>query len=194
MRGKQDRRIKGVYRDVLTGGGNLIDDFGWKSNTIVEDYGRFLAALMKKEFPQPLGVEYMAVGNSGGGHTAAGFRNAVADRFNKLNTGDHSPPPPAAPWAWVKKISPGDIRFLDGDNEVNTVTNTLKIEVTIEENEPSQETFDFFQFALLGIHQKPDNTFDMNTLYFINYVAHGQITKDQTMALDRTVKLTFPIN
>lgn len=192
---KQGKQIRGIYRDVLTGRGNVIADFGWKSNTIAEDYGKFLAALMKKEFPQPLGIEYIAVGNTGGDHNISDFRDGVVDRFNRLNTGDNSPPEPNVPWVWVKEITAGNMQFLDAkDNEVNTVTNRLKIEVDIEEGEPSQETFDFFQFALLGIYQKPGNKFDMNTLYLINYVSHGQITKDNSMKLSRTVKLTFPIN
>ena len=40
--------IKGEYRDILRRNNAAIIDTGWRSNTIADDFGRFLAALMKK--------------------------------------------------------------------------------------------------------------------------------------------------
>ena len=56
--------IEGKYRDILSRNGATLRDTGWKSNTIVADYGRFLAALMKKDYEGQGGIEYMAVGGS----------------------------------------------------------------------------------------------------------------------------------
>jgi hypothetical protein len=79
---------------------------------------------------------------------------------------------------------------LEGE-EVDTVTNRLRIDVTFGKNEPLEETLEFEEFALLGIDK--DDTFDTDKLFFINYVDHGVITKDKNMELTRSIRLTFPI-
>lgn len=189
MNQKKGMKIKGEYRDVITKSGELIKDSGWKSNSIAVDYGRFLAALMKKEFEVPIGIEYIAVGSSGTGHDFTTFREKVVEYFNDFN--EDQPPEPGPTWVWAKKIDLENIKYLnESDEEVDPVTNKLKIEVTIGENEPSEETFDFFEFALVGISEE----LDTGKMFFINYVNHGQISKDNSMKLDRTIKLTFPIN
>ena len=334
-------KIKGEYRDVLSRNGAVIMDTGWKSNVIVEDYGRFLAALMKKDFEQKVGIDYMAVG-SGSGEDSAVFRDKVIKFIDeclylfsmnvsfekdlnnkegniseelknefktkkditlsnsakirkrkenewvitdgekiyivkkedgKLNVGlgplevgekgkkDYY-------WVWAKEIKDRDIKYLNqylfsieggelenelngsiipedlkkkfqtkgiplsetatvtkenedkwmitdeekgksyfirkeeeklniylNPEEVDTVTNRIKIDVKFGNEEPSEEPLEFKEFALLGIDKKnSDGTFDTEKMFFINYVDHGVITKYKSTELKRTVKLTFPIN
>ena len=206
-------KIKGEYRDVLSKNGEVIVDTCWKSNAIVEDYGRFLAALMKKDFEEKVGIEYMAVG-SGSNNDYAVFEGKVNDFFeeDELNEGKSDPLEVGEKgkedyyWVWAKEIEVDDIKYLNPaeDKEVDTVTNRLKIEVTFrkeeerEQPEPSEDTLEFKEFALLGIDRNTDGTFNKNIdgtfkMFFINYVDHGRITKDKSMELTRTIRLTFPI-
>jgi len=184
--------IKGKYRDVLTRNGKLIVNFGWKSNEIVEDYGRFLAALMKKDFSDQVGIEFIAVSNF---DDFTVFKEKVAGYFDWLNQGNSGPLWENKKWIWAKNIAVNDIKYLDSEErEVDSVTNRIKIDVIFERNEPSEETFNFKEFSLLGINKNPDDgTFLTDRMFFINYVNHGVITKDKNMKLSRTIKLTFPI-
>jgi len=184
-------KIKGEYRDVVYRKGKIIKDNGWKSNAIVEDCGRFLAALMKKDFyGQAIGVEYIAVG-TGNGENPEDFRTKTKGYFEWLNDPENTEQPDGV---WIKKIE--DIKYLDEeDNEVtdpDITTNKLKISVTIGEDEPPGGTFNLKEFSLVGICKNGD-LFVTNRMFLINYVVHGTITKDSTMELSRTVKLTFPI-
>jgi len=173
--------IKGIYRDVLMKNGGVIEDRGWNSNEIAEDYGVFLAALMKKDL-KDIGIEYMAVG--GGSEGAVSFKERVTSFFKKESTDI---------WVWAKEIDAGkDIKYLDEDDieiaDTTIKTNKLKIDVEFSKNEPSEDgPLDFREFALLGIDGS--NT---DTMFLINYVNHGLITKDTNMVLTRTVNLTFP--
>ena len=192
-------KIKGEYRDVLSRNGEVIVDTGWQFNAIVEDYGRFLAALMKKDFEGLVGIDYMAVGS--GSKDYAEFRGKVEGFFDSRGPEQLPKPTSKDNWVWAKKIEAGDINYLnDEDKVVNDVTNRLRIEVTFrkekeegeeKEPEPSEETLEFREFALLGI-DKEGNKFVPGKLFFINYVGHEVITKDKCMELTRTVILTFP--
>ena len=184
-------KIKGEYRDVLSRNGEVIVDTGWQSNEIVADYGRFLAALMKKDFEQKVGIDYMAVG-SGSGNDSAIFRDNVGKFFVALNEGKSGPFESGNYRVWAKEIEAGWIKYLVDDSD-NIITNRLRIEVTFGKNEPSEANFEFKEFALLGIDINPDDKFNTNKMFFINYVDHGVITKDATMELTRTIQLTFPI-
>lgn len=174
--------IKGIYRDVLIRNGEVIEDRGWNSNKIVEDYGIFLAALMKKDL-KDIGIEYMAVG--GGSEGAVSFKERVISFFKEESTDI---------WVWAKGIDAvKDIKYLDEDDkeiaDPTIKTNKLKIDVEFLKDEPSKvETLVFNEFALLGI----DNSHNTDTMFLINYVKHGEITKDTNMVLTRTVNLTFP--
>lgn len=192
-------KIKGEYRDVLSRNGEVIVDTGWQSNVIVADYGRFLAALMKKDFINgKVGIDYMAVGS--GSKDYADFRGKVEAFFDSERPGQLPKPTSKDNWVWAKKIEGGGIKYLnDEDKVVNDVTNRLRIEVTFrkeeegEQPEPSEETLEFREFALLGIDKNSGGTFDTDKMFFINYVDHGPITKDKCMELTRTVILTFPV-
>lgn len=201
--------IKGEYRDVLRKNGEIIEDRGWKSNTIVPDFGNFLAAVMKKDFKDPplssnpvsVGIEYIAVGSSSGNNPGV-FKDRVKVFFDSL-----TPPPPTPPidsrtqlllpgnnWVWVKKIVDGNIKYIkDNDAEADEMTNRIEIDITFEENEPlTTGALQFQDFALLGIY-KPGTRFDTKKMFFINHVGHGVITKEAKMTLTRTIRLKFPI-
>ena len=185
-------KIKGEYRDILSRNGEVIVDTCWQSNVIVADYGRFLAALMKKDFIKgQVGIDYMAVGRGSGNDED--FKNVVKNFFHSRTPGELPEPTPSDNWVWAKVIDVSDIKYLNHkDEEVTDVTNRLRIEVTFGKNEPSKETLEFKEFALLGIDKEGDN-FVPEKMFFINYVDHGPITKDENMELTRTVILTFPI-
>jgi hypothetical protein len=188
-------KIKGEYRDILSRNGEVIVDTGWLSNVIVADYGRFLAALMKKDFEQKVGIDYMAVGS--GSKDDAEFKSRVQSFFGLESLEQPYKPESKDYWVWAKEIDDGWINYLDEkDNVVDdsdkNITNRLRIEVTFGKGEPSKETLGFEEFALLGI-DKESGSFVQEKLFFINYVGHGPITKDKSMVLTRTIILTFPI-
>ena len=60
-------------------------DTGWQANTIVPDFGKLLAALMKKENNEFVGIEYIAVGKQ---ESKTAFLSSVIDFFNR-----HPDPP-----------------------------------------------------------------------------------------------------
>lgn len=188
-------KIKGLYKDVIMKNNEVLKDCGWQPNTIAADCGRFLAALMKKEFQSPpVGIEYLAVGS--GSTDDAHFRDRVAGFFEWLN----EDPTRVGPlledgwWVWAKKIADKEIKFLDTAGIMTPeITNRLEVEVKIAENEPSSDTLNFQEFALIGVDKKTDGTFDTARLFLVNYVSHGPITKDKEMELSRTIKLIFPM-
>lgn len=182
-------RIKGEYKDILTRKGAVIENRGWKSNTIVPDYGKFLAALMKRDFATDVGIEYIAVG--AGSKTWQTFYDRVIEFFS----GNGSLIKGNGYWVWAKNIDVVDISYLKENNDITTdITNKLQILANFGENMPSNtETLSFEEFALLGRGTKSGgSTIEM---FFINYVNHDNapISKVPTMTLDRTIRLSFPI-
>jgi hypothetical protein len=192
--------IKGQFRDILTGPGGQARDFGWKPNTIVKDYGRFLAALMKKDFQGQAGIDYMVVGS--GSPDLAAFKNRVQTFFNNANENPENldypyfEPGNKSWWVWPNPIKKTELNYLDDDEDkVEIPTNTLKVEIKFKKNQPPEQTLVFKEFALMGIDRdRESGGFITQRLFLINYVIHGPITKDRQMVLTRTVKLTFPIN
>ncbi len=174
--------FKGVYRDIISRNGQLLEDRGWRSNKIVADFGLFLAALMKKDFNKQVGLEYLAVGQ--GSDSETDFKT----RMESLFAGGGDPLPiyeDAKGWIWAKRIEA--VSYLQDDQPTQEVSNELEITINMPPGTPSSETLTFSEFALVGIED-----FDINTLRLVNYVKHGDITKDPSMSLDRTIRLKFP--
>ena len=195
-------KIKGEFKDVLSRNGVIIEDRGWITNTIVPEFGNFLAAVMKKDFEvdneiKPVGIEYMAVGSSSDNKVDV-FRERVKSLFNTWNNEKSDSQPLKEDnnnnwWIWVKKIEEDDITYLNGAD--NQVTNKLQISVDFGPNEPySEKTLGFKEFALLGILKKAENEFEIEKMFFINHACHGVIEKGNDMTIKRTVNLTFPVN
>ena len=197
--------IKGEYRDILSRNGDVLVDTGWNSNTIDADYGRFLAALMKKDFDGQVGIEYMAVGNRSGEDNGSDegasskFKTRVKDFFEWRNKDEGNVGPHIVDenWVWAKKINPDDMIYLDnaGDeiSDPKIRTNKLRIDVAFAKNEPPEGASDLREFALLGIYKDPTGKFDTSRMFFVNYVDHGLITKEMDTEFTRTVILTFPL-
>jgi hypothetical protein len=160
---------------------------------IDEDYGKFLAALMKKDFSRMTGIDFIAVGGGG----AAGqveFKKDVKALFAEWKDGPKDPLKiDGGRWVWAKKVDPDrDISYLDeGDKVVKSVTRKIRVEVSFDKGVPSSESLDFSRFALLGIESK-DGIFNPEMMFFVDYVTHDPITKDETTKLVRDIVIDFP--
>lgn len=195
--------IKGRYKDILQQDGSIIYNPGWKSNKIVSDYGRFLSALMKKEFlnesfEQSIGLEYMAFGSVNNGED--GFKEMLIRYFQQIEADNTNTAPlidnNLNQWIWAKKIdNSSDIAYINSDGEITSdeITNQLQIEIKLETSEPSEETLVLNEFSLIAVPNKADGTIDPDNVFMVNYVNHGDITKVSTMELSRTINLTFPL-
>lgn len=192
--------IKGEYRDVLSRNGKLLEDRGWRSNTIVADFGLFLAALMKKDFTKQVGLEYLAVGH---GSNETNFKNCVKLFFAGKSVGQDPLPIEYniddIEWIWAKKID--TVSYLHDQHIQQGVSNELEITISMPPGTPetpNQEPLEFSEFALVGVDEKEGESeggsvFNVDKLFLVNYVKHGVITKDSKMSLDRTIHLKFPI-
>jgi hypothetical protein len=148
----------------------------------VPDYGRFLAALMKKDFCASVGIEYLAVGS--GSQDNDVFRKKIIDYFQWLNEDETHTGPliQENAWAWAKKIESANIKYLnDAGIMTQEITNRLEIEVKITQGEPANSTLSFEEFALLGIDKDQQGKFDTGRMFLVNYVSHGAITRDKDM-------------
>jgi hypothetical protein len=187
-------KIEGVYRDELYSDEGLVVDSGWRSNAIVADFGRFLAALMKRDFEKKVGIEYMAFG--GGNGSGAKFKDCVKSFFDSKKELPYVADDGG--WAWAKKIDDPNMEYLINDDQgekdevTNEVTNRLRIKVDIDKSEPVTETLIYEEFALLGIDESDEGP-DTKKMFFVDYVKHGPITKVASSKLTRTVVLTFPL-
>jgi hypothetical protein len=191
-------KIKGEYRDVLTDNGNTFVDMGWKSNTIVADFGKFLAVLMKKDFNpnrnEKAGIDYIAFGN---GSTIEELKNRVMELLNQTNPDLNAPFWDISHkyWVWLKQIDKSEIRYIEEDQTVSQApTNRIKLDVVVEENQPpsaSGETFDFKQFGLFGADRDDNGKPKPNRIFFINHVTHEEIGKTSEVKLTRTIILRF---
>lgn len=185
--------IKGEYRDILRRNNAAIIDTGWRSNTIADDFGRFLAALMKKDINPAAraGIDYIAVGS--GGNKPAEFKKRVVALFNRPGGVSGEPLEiPEKGWIWAKPIDASRLEYLDSsDRESPSITNRIKVDIEFEENEPTQSAWDFEEFGLIGVDKGPDGRPDPDKLFLINYVSHGKISKVQSMTLTRTIVLKF---
>ncbi len=164
---------------------------------IDEDYGKLLAALMKKDYSKISGIDYIAVGG-GGVEAPSGDPSAFKDDVVALFEGrsdDHSEPlkREGGRWVWAKKINPTqEISYLDDeDNVVTSVTRKIRVQVSLQSGVPSNETLVFSRFALMAIDFK-NGTFDTNLMFFVDYVEHEPITKDRTTKLVRDIIIDFP--
>ncbi len=188
-------KIKGEYRDILTGNGEAVADMVWRSNTIVTDFGRFLAALMKKDFNanvlERTGIDYIAFGS--GSATDEEFKSRVIDLLKKIP--DLSLPLKSATpeyWVWAKKIDKSSIKYLDSNQvESQNPTNMIRIEVVVGENEPPNETLDFKEFGLFGVDRLDNGNPNADRVFLINHVNHETIGKTPKVKLSRTIVLKF---
>lgn len=177
--------MKGNFRDVIKAEGEPIEDKGWMPNSINEDFGRFLAATVKKDKTIEKWDFYIAVGNTskqGTGERTKRFKENIKQFFEKTS----------APyvdkdgnWAWAKLIKPEMIKYKLNTTVSQDITNMLQIDVNFEKEEPDSQTRELAEFSLL--FKVGDG------IYLMNYATHGTISKTSSMTLDRTIILKFPV-
>jgi len=175
--------LRGEYHDVLRDpDGAVVWDRGWKSNSIVGDCRRLLAAFMRGG-PATNGLLGLQVG--------AG-----------LDAWDTTGPPPATSGQtalvdahpFTLPYSPGDagnkvtIDFLDGGTVSATPTNKLQIQANLGNQQPNwpdsfHPTSNLREFGLVARLA--------TATILINYVTHPVIAKDPASTLERTIWLTF---
>jgi hypothetical protein len=178
--------MSGKFRDIIRTGNKVVEDRGWRSNSINEDFGKFLAALLKKGKDGITSWEFfIGIGKTSNDNTKT-FKENIRSFFAE--------PKPGAPyedgkgnWAWAKQITPDMIEYLTPDDtSSNLITNRLQIVVKFESAEPDSSTRELTEFSLLAKTE--------TGIYLMNYATHGTISKSNSMTLDRTVILTFPQN
>lgn len=161
---------------------------------IDEDYGKLLAAIMKKDFSRMTSIDYIAVGG-GGAAGQADFKKDVKTLFASLKDDPKAPLKlDGTRWVWAKRIdSDRDISYLDEkDQVIKEITRKIRVEVSFDKGVPSSETLSFSRFALIAIDFK-DSVFNVEKMFFVDYVAHDPITKDESTKLVRDIVLDFPV-
>jgi hypothetical protein len=179
--------ICGFYRDILTGpGGQILDDRGWSSNTIVTECRYFIAtllagAIVSNEASDELrhvGIHHMAVGQGQVEWDKTGAPNPGTETTG-LET------PYAGDPIGQEELA---IIYLDRNhNEVTGPTSRLQITATLEAGypppPPEKSTYPLREFGLFGY-------FD-GKHYMINCVRHPVIPKAPAATLTRIVRLYF---
>jgi hypothetical protein len=168
--------IRGIYRDrLLDVGGQLIFDSGWRSNLIVMRCRELLAGFMKNE-------------------TALGIRSLQVGRGDPV--WDTTPPPAPDPKTITKLIdsSPFSIpntglilQYLnDSEAIVDGPTNRIEIVATLGVGQPPPTTGSIYPLREFGLFGELNGTPHM-----IDYIRHPLIEKDQSVSLERRVRLVF---
>jgi hypothetical protein len=161
---------------------------------IDEDYGKFLAAVMKKDFSRMTGIDYIAVGG-GGVIGQIDFKKDVKALFTGRKEDPKDPLKlDGNRWVWAKRIDPDrEICYLDEKDQVaKAITRKIRVEVSFDKGVPSGETLSFSRFALIAIDFK-DGIFNAEKMFFVDYVTHDPITKDESTKLVRDIVLDFPV-
>lgn len=169
--------LRGEYRDVLRDpGGRIVWDRGWRSNAIVGDCRRLLAAFMRGT-PTVNGLLGLQVGGGLDAWDASGPPQATSGQTALVD-----------PHPFTADATKLTIDFLDGGTVAASPTNKLQIQANLgnqvpnwpDANHPTGNLREFGLVAKLG-----------TTTVLINYVTHPVIAKDPASTLERTIWLTF---
>jgi hypothetical protein len=170
--------LNGRYHDVLLdSSGRVVWDRGWRSNAIVGDFRRLLAALIRGK-PNATGLLGLQVGGG-------------------LSAWDDTGPPPATsgqtalvdPHPFTVSGAAVQMDFLTGGTVSAAPTNRLQVQVTLGPGAPpwpdggNHVSGNLREFGLAA-------TLD-GAAVLLNYVTHPVIAKDPASTLLRTVWLTF---
>ncbi|WP_432949924.1 hypothetical protein ACQPXM_17740 [Kribbella sp. CA-253562] len=170
-------RLSGRYRDVLLGhDGRVVWDRGWRSNTIVGDCRKLLAALVRGA-PAATGITGLRVGAGLAAWDASGPPTATSGTTRLVDPNPFTAGPAAL-----------RMDFLTAATVSATPTNRLQIHVTLGPNLPSwpdgnHPVSSLREFGLAA-------TLD-GAPVLLNYVTHPVIAKDPASTLQRTIWLTF---
>ncbi len=168
--------IQGCYRDQLFDNSTkLVQDCGWRSNQIVNDCNRLLAALMKGH-GNLAGVLYLAVGEG-------------------LPQWDGDVPQPSPTASHLtnelvrRALKPADIIFLDNSNQPShTPTSRLEINCQFTGEDFSQNRVQpLREFGLFG----GDASEAADSGFMINLIIHPRIDLTNNTTLNRTLRLDF---
>ncbi|MCL4706194.1 hypothetical protein KJ068_13585 [bacterium] len=166
--------LKGIYRDIIRSPqGQQKYDSGWRSNLIVNNARRLLAAFMRNDPSQALGVQSLAIGRGDPAwDDKPSAPNASDDRLF-----DATP----------VEIAATDLELVylnESDLVVNTPTSRLQITATLGPNVPLAD--DFYPLREFGLFGR----FDGNP-FMIDYVIHPVIYKGPEDTLIRSIRLIF---
>ena len=169
---------RGLFRDrLIDSTGNTIWQRDWRSNTIVADCRRLLAAFVHGAPSTSMGIQGLLVGagldawDTGGTLSPAGSETQLLDPNPFLVDGVNI-----------------QLDYLQGDTISTTPTNRIQIVATLGPSIPdwpdgNHTTGNLREFGLVA---------DLNGApVLINYVTHSVIAKDQTSTLERTIWLVF---
>ena len=183
-------KVYGKYRDVLIEGEQVLEDRGWMSNTITEDFGKFLAATIKGDW-RAWDLE-IAVGKGSVIYPSPKKEEDIRDfRENIKKFLDSQRTDPykwgEKNWVWAKKIEPKDVNYIDESGKPSAnPTNRLQISVVFAEKEPDNGQFLFEEFSVMGVNQD-------KSILLMNCVKHPGISKNINMRLERTIIFKFPL-
>lgn len=167
--------IKGYYRDILTDSQRRVFwDSGWRSNRIVQNCNRLLAALMKRHEGMQ-GIAYWAIG--------VGEADWDSTHLSPLSTTSQLTQEVAR-----QAIATDQIVYLDDANEP-TETPSNQLEITAEFQGESNASQPLREFGLFG----GDATEVPDSGLMIDYVIHPRIDLTPGMALSRQLRLTFAV-
>lgn len=168
--------IKGYYRDQLLDDGNkLVQDCGWRSNRIVYDCNRLLAALMKGH-EGLAGVLYLAAGG--------GLPQWDGEVVQPLPTTSQ-----LTNELGRRTLQPADIIFLDNSN-LPSATPTSRLEIHCQftrEDFAENGAQSLREFGLFG----GDASDSAGSGFMINHVIHPRIDLINNITLIRTLRLDF---
>lgn len=166
----------GKYRDVVADDrGNFIEDYGWRSNRIVQNCHVLLSALLKRDGGYA-GILYWAIGEG-------------------LSSWDSRIPNPSETDTQLtqeiarKSLPVGQIVYLDDDHEqTQTPSPQLEIRCTFNENDLNLDGVQpLREFGLFG----GDATETVNSGLMIDRVIHPRVDFGPGMTLTRHVRLSF---
>lgn len=169
--------IKGKYHDRLLSNGACVHDSGWRSNRIVNDCNRLLAALMKNEAGMQ-GLLYLAIGagQTGWDSTPPATNAGITALANE----------------WTRQaITPEQIVFVDDEGLPSaTPTDQLQITVSFDGSALVPSGYQSLrEFGLFG----GDATEVADSGYLINYVVHPRIDFTPHATLIRELRLQFGV-
>jgi len=173
---KQSFNLSGYYRDVLRDrAGRVLTDSGWRSNLIVQNCNRLLAALMKGQTGMS-GILYWAIGEGQSGwdseHPRPGFSD---DRlYAELLR---------------QEISPVEMVYLDDENQPSEeISHRLQISAEFRGEDIVTDGFQpLREFGLFG----GNATSDPDSGLMVDYVIHPRIDLTADVTLARRLRLTF---
>jgi hypothetical protein len=169
--------IQGIYRDrLISPGGGLQHDSGWRKNMIVLKCRVLLAAFLKNE-AGALGIRSLQIGKGD-------------------PSWDTTPPPLPDPATTAGLVDPAPVAILvanltlqyldDSDAQVAGPTNRVQVVATLGPNQlaaAGQPPYPMREFGLFGeIAGAP---------FMIDYVRHPLIQKDAAITLERHVRLVL---